>query len=305
MEFPGESSETILARHFSNDRGVTHWSQRFIDGPGTGFSKSFADDYLCTDGLPVSLSPLFDEDTDYDLLSSEMANRDGRMTQTIWSYNDQQWADPDAFFTTPRFNGSHNTGYSIKKWTSTNRALLVPGTGFDGIHLFRLGEIYLIYAEAKAELGTINQNDLDISINKLRDRVGMAHMELATLQRDPDSDFDGSISGIPSVSVIIDEVRRERRIELAAEGMRRDDIHRWKAGQLLVQTPLGAKFNPEVYPNAVGLPFARTNADGFIEPYQGNTRTRQFDENKNYLFPIPPSQIGLYPNGELTQNPGW
>ncbi|NKI27966.1 RagB/SusD family nutrient uptake outer membrane protein [Arenibacter sp. 6A1] len=311
LPLPGTSSETILARHFSTDLGITHWSQRFILLQAmTGISKSLADDFLAADGLPISLSPLFDETTDYDFIEDEMANRDPRMSQTIWNKGDLKLAGPDEYFNedngrVPPFNSNWPSGYAIKKFSNTDRSLQIPGAADDGVYIFRLGEIYLIYAEAKAELGTLSQSDLDISINLLRNRVGMPHMTLVDLVRDPDSDFDGSIAEIPAVSVLIDEIRRERRVELAAEGMRRDDIVRWKAGQLLAQNPLGAKFNPEVYPNAVNEPFARTNADGFIEPYQGTSRTRQFNEDKNYLYPIPPSQIGLYPNGELKQNPGW
>ncbi len=301
------SSETIIARNCSNDLGVTHWSQRFLGYQMTGLTKSLADSYLCTDGLPVSLSPLFNPETDYDYLELEVANRDPRMKQSIVTPGELHFSDPDQYYPNnlPYFNSVHPTGYMINKFRSTDRTLQVPGTGYDGIAVFRLGEIYLIYAEAKAELGTITQGDLDISINLLRDRVGMPPMVMNELQRDPNSYFDGSIPEIPAVPVIIDEIRRERRVELAAEGRRRDDIVRWKAGQLLARTPLGAKFNPEVYPNAEGQPWARTNEDGFIEPYQGSTRPRQFDENKNYLYPIPPAQIGLYPVGVLEQNPGW
>lgn len=311
MAKPGSSSETILARHFSTALGITHWSQRFIVGqPETGFSKSLADDYLCTDGLPVSLSPLFDKNTDYDFIQTEMANRDPRMTQSIWNKGDLLFTNPDEYFNealgrVPPLNINFPTGYSIKKFSKRERSLQVPDAADDGYPLFRLGEVYLIYAEAKAELGTLLQGDLDKSINILRDRVGMPHMELANLQADPDSDFNGSIPEVPAVSTLIDEIRRERRVELAAEGLRRDDLMRWKAGQLLAKNPLGAKFNPAVYPEAVGQPFARTNSEGFLEPYQGLTVNRQFNEQKNYFYPIPPSQIGLYKNDVLTQNPNW
>ncbi len=308
---PATSTETILSRTFSTALGVTSWSQRFIVGQAmTGFSKSFADDFLCKDGLPISLSPLFDKTKDYDHIEDEMENRDPRMTQSIWNKKDLVLASPDMYFNedngfVPPLNANFPTGYGIKKFSKTDRALQVPDAAGDGVPIFRLGEIYLIYAEAKAELGTLTQGDLDLSINKLRDRVGMPHMMIGNLVRDPDSDFDGSIVEVPAISVLLDEIRRERRVELGAEGMRRDDLMRWKTGQFLAQTPLGAKFNPLVYPAAVNQPFARTNAEGFIEPYKGLTFVRQFDERKNYLYPIPPSQIGLYPSGVLTQNPGW
>lgn len=310
LKSPGESTETILARHYDIGQNTGgHWSQRFIILQAmTGVSKSLADDFLCTDGLPISLSPLFDSDTDYDFIQDEMANRDPRMHQSIFNKDVIRLSDPDQYFNEdqlPPFNQNFNTGYAIRKFSKLDRALQVPSAADDGSPVFRLGEVLLTFAEAKAELGTLTQTDLDNSINLLRDRVGMPHMVMATLVRDPDSNFDGSLSEIPAVSILIDEVRRERRIELACEGFRRDDLMRWKAGQLLTLTPLGAKFNATVYPDAVGQNFARTNADGFIEPYQGGTRPRVFDENKHYLFPIPPSEIGLYPNGELEQNPGW
>lgn len=310
LRSPGESSETILARHYDINQGAGgHWSQRFIVLQAmTGLSKSLADDYLCTDGLPISLSPLFDSSTDYDLIQDEMANRDPRMPQTIFNKGVPRFSDPVEYFNEeqlPPFNRFWPTGYAVRKFSKLDRTLQIPSAGDDGAPVFRLGEIYLINAEAKAELGTITQEDVNTTINLLRERVGMPPMLIGSLVRDPDSNFDGSQSEVPAVSVLIDEIRRERRIELAAEGFRRDDLMRWKAGQLLTLTPLGAKFNPSVYPDAVDQNFARTNADGFIEPYQGGTRPRLFDENKNYLFPIPPSEIGLYPNGELTQNPGW
>ncbi|WP_420604003.1 RagB/SusD family nutrient uptake outer membrane protein [Flagellimonas sp.] len=310
LHSPGTSSETILARHFDIGQNTGgHWSQRFIILQAmTGISKSLADDFLCTDGLPVSLSPLFDPDTDYDLIQDEMANRDPRMHQTIFNKDVIRLSDPDEYFNedqVPPLNRFFPTGYVVRKFSKLDRALQVPSAADDGMPIFRLGEIYLIYAEARAELGTITQGDLDISINLLRGRVGMPDMTIAGVVRDPDSNFDGSLSEIPSVSVLIDEIRRERRVELACEGFRRDDLMRWKAGQLLTLTPLGAKFNPIIYPDAVDQNFARTNSEGFLEPYQGGTRPRLFDENKNYLYPIPPSEIGLYPNGELTQNPGW
>src|SRR5690606_26286118 len=87
-------------------------------------------------------------------------------------------------------------------------------------------ETLLIYAEAKAELGEASQAVIDQTINKIRDRVGMPHMTIAALQKDPNSTF-------PTLPVLLDEIRRERRVELAQEGFRFDDIIRWKAGELI------------------------------------------------------------------------
>ncbi|PSL42893.1 SusD-like starch-binding protein associating with outer membrane [Chitinophaga niastensis] len=110
--------------------------------------------------------------------------------------------------------------------------------GTTALILFRYAEVLLNYAEAKAELGIINQGDIDLSINKLRQRVGMPNLVMGAITPDPNWKF-------PSLSPIINEVRRERRIELACEGFRHDDILRWGAGgQLLTGwKPKGAKKN--------------------------------------------------------------
>ena len=91
------------------------------------------------------------------------------------------------------------------------------------------------YAEAKAELGTITQGDIDISIKKLRNRVGMPNLTLAGIPTDPNWDF-------PTLSPVINEIRRERKIELCLENLRLDDIMRWAAADELIigKRPKGA-----------------------------------------------------------------
>jgi hypothetical protein len=188
--------------------------------------------------------------------------------------------------------------------------------------IFRYGEILLIYAEARAELGILSQQDLDKSVNLLRDRAGMPHLTV-------DCPLDPVIAAkYPDVSGafqnVILEIRRERRIELACEGMRYDDLMRWKAGALLAKPFLG-----EYIP---GLGAYDWNGDGVIDvelvtntptqPYQrqvgvdiflsnGNSGnvvpnpslTKTFDESKNYLFPLPATELLL--NKSLAQNPNW
>lgn len=156
----------------------------------------------------------------------------------------------------------------------------------------------MTYAEAKAELGTITQADLDLSINKLRDRVQMPNLVLGSIVTDANW-------GFPALSPIINEVRRERRIELAVEGFRHDDIWRWAAADELIigKKPLGAK-----KAQWVGVPninIYNTNIDGYVEPYKnvGAMATGyKFRADRDYLLPIPLNQITL---AGYTQNPGW
>jgi hypothetical protein len=132
------------------------------------------------------------------------------------------------------------------------------------------------------------------TINLLRARAGVQPMTIAALQKDAGSDF-------PDVPVLIDEIRRERRVELAIEGFRYDDLMRWKAGELLAKPVLGMKFVQSQYPGVVVGKDLYVNAEGFILPYAVSLpQGRKF---KNYLFPLPLDELQL--NTNLKQNPGW
>ena len=171
--------------------------------------------------------------------------------------------------------------------------------------LFWLAEVYLIYAEASAELDqmgkyTLTQTDLNNTINKLRARGKVAPMILAGHQdpgyTDPKKDAD--------VTSLIWEIRRERRTELMMDGFRLQDLFRWKKGIYMDSNKnpdsfLGAKIQPPY--GAV-----RVNAQGYIMPYTV-AQQRAFVDPKNYLSAIPTSQILLYPPATQAtmQNPGW
>jgi len=127
----------------------------------------------------------------------------------------------------------------------------------------------------------------------------MPHMEIATLQKDPNSIF-------PTLPVLLDEIRRERRIELAADGFRFNDLLRWKAGDLINNpaTILGMKLlssvRAEYPPNQVAG--VVVDANDYIRIYT-NINARAWDD-KMYLYPIPTQEMTLNPNLK-PQNPGW
>jgi hypothetical protein len=190
-------------------------------------------------------------------------------------------------FTAPKFVsdklGSVTiTGYYFTKYVEVSTVSQVSKDQND-IHVIRLGEVLLNYAEARMEQGTLTQADLDLTINKLRDRVGMRHMIIAELAQ----------NGLD----LRNEIRRERRVELAREGQRWYDIIRWKQGALLAADVKGMKKSLALVPAQVSNIAA--DADGYIIVMTG----RQFDENKHYLWPVPLNQLQRNPN--LGQNPGW
>ncbi len=200
------------------------------------------------------------------------------------------------------------TGYCMYKGANTEYSQQTGAGGWMGSIIFRYTEALLIYAEAKAELGTITQADIDITINEIRDRVGMIHMDLNNITTDPDWDF-------PELSPAINEIRRERRIELAFESMRWDDLARWRAHRLITnQRPRGIRYigsNLEgTYYNFDGDPSIVVgenlfvDGQGLIDPYQVILPNGfGFDPERDYLSPIPSDEITL--NENLVQNPGW
>jgi starch-binding outer membrane protein, SusD/RagB family len=270
-----------------------------------GATKSFVEDYLCADGLPITLSPLYQGDAS---LRDVFENRDPRLRQTILHPDDVsrwEWNRNDQTRTYPRLPGMggqfDETGYSIVK-------VYEPVWGFGGYNVsekpgvvLRFGEALLNYAEAMAELGTITQADLDISINRLRDRANMPHLDLNP-PMDPRYADDG-------VSSLIVEIRRERRIELFIEGFRYDDLRRWKQGPKLRVPDFGIRFDDamkaEIDPE--GAAIVRTSEiDGieYIDIYKGTAwENPVFEESKHYFWPIPLSVISM--NDNISQTPGW
>lgn len=265
---------------------------------GWSVSKSLVDAYLCKCGKPISLCK--EHFLGHDSIQVELLNRDPRLTQTIcYPGKDLQKkimkpSIPGANIST----GNIPTGYQIIKcWVDDPAEYLRYQNGILDAPVFRYAETLLIFAEAKAELGECMQADIDKSINLLRRRAGMPDMVISDLVKDPASDF-------PGLLVLIDEIRRERRVELALEALRYDDLMRWKAGKLLEKTVRGMKFVPSQYPTVVVGKHIDVDEEGFILPYWNILPNgRKFDETKHYYFPLPTEELVINPN--LKQNPNW
>jgi hypothetical protein len=273
---------------------------RELGESGTGWSKNFVRSFLCADGLPTALSPLYKGD---DSLDAEAANRDPRFSQLIATRGFVLENNADGtknIFTLPQIGTSTApTGYMIIKCLSPDPAQWNAGQSTLDLFLFRYAEILLNEAEARAELGQCTQTVLDNTINQLRDRVGMPHMVITSLVKDPKSDF-------PALPALLDEIRRERRIELAADGFRFNDLMRWKAGTLInnPETILGMKLLPAIkdqYP-ASQVSGVQVDGNNYIRLYT-DINARAWDD-KMYLYPIPTQELTLNPN-LLPQNPGW
>ena len=284
------SSEAILVRKYGGE--IDHSYSLLLRNADIVPTKAFADMYLDNTGLPIT-----DPGSSflgYDEIDSEFQNRDPRMI------SDFMIPLVEGFFsgsdpTIPDLNENNptSTGYVAKKGLSPE-TLFRFNERQDRI-VFRYAEVLLIYAEASFELdGSINDAELDKSINKLRARVGMPSLTNAFV----------ATNGLDMLA----EIRRERTIELAQEGQEWDDGIRWKIAEIEQPKALkGFKFQPENYPT-IAVSTIRTDgqltvdADGFLV-YQ-DAQDRVFDPGKHYLFPIPLREIDL--NSEnIQQNPNW
>lgn len=123
-------------------------------------------------------------------------------------------------------------------------------------------------------------------------------MVIANIQTDTKWDF-------PSLSPVINEIRRERRVELAFEGFRKHDLFRWSAHNLFKgQRPKGAKFIQSDFPNMIIGQNIFVDGNGYVDPYQQLMPSGYgFIPTRNYLNPIPTQELTL--NANLGQNPGW
>ena len=307
-----KNKECILARIY--ETGVLmHETGRQAGSNGTGLSKDFVESFLCIDGKPISISDQYKGD---ETLDNEFENRDPRMYQivdnqhkpyTIINGERQTNPYPDCGAT------GAVTGYPCVKYRSPLQAQWEANqTSYDWF-VYRYAEVLLINAEANAELGQCTQAVLDQTINLLRDRVDMPHLT-TTPVADP-----AAINYGYSVSPLIYEIRRERRIELIAEGFRLDDLKRWN-GMTALENPktmFGVRVTDAVREQYKpgNITFGGEDGRPVIE-YQGKTYLYQYPskslndagrkwsaDDKRWLSPLPTDELTLNPN--LEQNPGW
>ena len=336
--------EVILARDYDRAQNVMHEANANTLSPTygrPGMNKKIVNSYLMTNGDRFTDQPGYETMQYYD----EMQNRDPRLTQTVVGPGYMRINSTTV--SSPNF-GASTTGYQITKWVTDASGDGYLGSSNDYI-LFRAAEVYLNYAEAKAELGTLTQDDLKISIKKIRDRVGMPNIDMLAANANPDPYLCAPETGYrnvtgPNKGVIL-EIRRERTIELCLEGHRYYDIIRWKEGKMFEQPFLGMYFpgltqgsgdnrydvfdmndgiagdkekvdiciytgkKPSVKNirkfYKLGEEFVLTDGDkGNIICHDIEKEPRQWNEERDYFFPIPTTERSLT-NGALTQNPGW
>lgn len=297
-----------------------------------GLTRKMVNTYLMKDGTAFTDQPGWQEMT----FLEETKNRDPRLAQSIRTPGYTRIGQTEVL--APDLSLSV-TGYQPIKFVQDPTA---SGGQVDrndrstcDLPVYRFAEVLLNYAEAKAELGTLTQTDLGNSINLIRRRVDMPDLNMSKANANPDRYLSDPATGYPNVTGsnkgVILEIRRERTIELNQEGFRFDDLVRWKAGACIDQDIYGMYFpgageydlggdgKPDIilYTSGTAKPSADSgvlvyeigkdilltgNNSGYVYYHKNIART-PFNEERDYLYPIPINERSLNPN--LTQNPGW
>ena len=328
--------EYILAIKFDYGLDIYHNATAFTLVPTQGrpgYTRKFINMYLMKDGTAFT-----DRTDGWQEMSfiDEVKDRDPRLAQSIRTPGYTRIGQTEVL--APDL-GTSVTGYQPIKFVQDPTA---SGGQVDrndrstcDIPVYRYAEVLLNYAEAKAELGTLTQADLDISVNEIRDRVGMPDLDMTKANANPDRYLSSEEYGFTNVNGtnkgVILEIRRERAIELMQEGFRFDDLVRWKAGYCIDQPITGMYFKgPGEYdlsgdgktdlilyaegtakPDAgtgvmvyqIGAEITLSDGNWGYLSYHKNVERTKFNEERDYLYPIPTNDRSL--NKNLTQNPGW
>lgn len=326
------NKEMIFYEDYSNELGRKHGAGARFDW-SSGLSRDLMEDYfVIEDGKAKTFQevPGYEKKTFLEVFE----NRDPRFGQTFMKPGFMRPGE-----TEPHRQKISMGGYPQVKFSPRTIDQIPWNMAYTDLPVIRYAEVLLMYAEAKAELGELTQNDIDLTINLIRDRVGVPRASLA--------EWLGKIDPIqanryPNVSSgqkgAILEVRRERRIELACEGFRYGDLMRWGAGKLMEKTPEGMYIDKLGYMDLTGdgqpdyaVVATKADADAIsqtdkekykltIEVLEGNTfeltggdkgyirmiaqvGNWNFIIPKYYYNPIATKDIVLNPN--LVQNKYW
>ena len=301
------NQEVILWKKYDKSLNLSHNSQVYHTSRTNTRSATleFVESFLGKDGNPIDYHKLAKTTKGTDFLKYLGSNSDPRLSKTIWIPGDVMWNSINGYkkFDLPYIGETGEylnlTGLQLRKGvdiTSAGAGGFFGGDCVTGAIIFRYAEVLLNYAEAKYELD--GQVDYNKSINLLRQRAGMPNFKVVS---DPNqkrfSDYGYTISDE------LFEIRRERRVELGAEGFRTQDYKRWAAHKLFQnKRPKGYPVVRSEFPDGTKIP--ATDLNGLLDPFKKNIpEGYKFKENRDYLECIPTNEITLNPN--LKPNPGW
>jgi starch-binding outer membrane protein, SusD/RagB family len=326
------TDETILSVALSlNLQVFSSANRRFISptyGNRPSLTRRFVNTYLNLDGTSFTSNPSYKTTQFVD----EVKNRDLRLKQTVRVGDYRRTENGVSVVAPPNFSQTY-TGYQPIKWCFDERYPYDDESRNDNAHIImRWGEVLLNKAEALAELGTMTNADWTATVGALRKRAGITGPTLTTMPTVADPYMVDFFKGKFTNPVLL-EVLRERGVELVFEGLRSDDLRRWRLGELFQESSLNGIYIPalgeydlngdgikDVYfyqgtkptSTTTGIAFVDvtvSSAVGRIQLSNGtsgevkwNPGAREWADKK-YLYPIP--ETDRTRNQALGQNPGW
>ncbi|MGN7722683.1 RagB/SusD family nutrient uptake outer membrane protein [Chitinophaga sp. 22620] len=326
------ADETILSVALSSNLQVySSANRRFISptyGNRPSLTRRFVNTYLNIDGTPFTSNAGYATTP----FVEEVKNRDLRLKQTIRLGDYRRTENGLPVVAPPNFNQTY-TGYQPIKWCYDERFPFDDESRNDNAHIImRWAEVLLNKAEALAELNRMTAADWAATIGALRKRAGITGATLTTLPTVADPYMIGFFANKFTNPVLL-EVLRERGVELIFEGLRPDDLRRWKLGDLFEDAPMNGMYVPalgeydlngdginDVYfyqgakppsttPGIAFVDVSPSTAVGRIQLSNGtsgevmwNPGRREWLDAK-YLYPIPQAVRDRNPN--LGQNPDW
>ena len=349
-DLSGQRGEVLLWRMYSEDAkvqnqvmGATHGygaievgdkTYIFSHGDNTGFTRSLVDSYLMTNGLPIyaSQSTYQGDKT----LESTMANRDLRLVTSVAKPGDKIMTlnGKDIMYQYPGLIAASgirvtSTGYIPRKGWADNDVTYNSAYPL-ALPIFRAAEAYLNYIEAYyLRYNTLEDATLKKYWMELRSRAGVDTDFQKTINAtDLSKEIDlARYSGKELVDKTLYNIRRERRSELIAEGMRKDDLYRWRSLDMMQNYWVeGMNYWDEFHTDfeaactACKLNYTAPNdasVSKYLRPQAMNELVKKYNgycfEEANYLSPLSydvfrmstPVEGGDVSTSVVYQNPGW
>lgn len=249
------NKEVLLWREYNLGLGIYHSVGEYTQNGygGTGVTRGFVDGFLMENGLPIYASNSGYKGDDY--ISTVRSGRDNRLViflkepgQRNIVYNLQGAVkavvtEPVPTIYTSDIAYSYSTGYCLRK-----------GNPIDGVHLTVSPGTYTASIAYRGVEALLNYMEASYERNKTLDATALGYWKLIRARAKVDTDINKTIAatemekealndwGAYSGGVLLSDkvlynIRRERRCELMAEGLRGMDLQRWRSYDQMIQTP--------------------------------------------------------------------
>jgi hypothetical protein len=336
-------SEVLLWRQY-NRTLVTHNVpvNAMAGNYAVGLTRSMVESFLMANGLPIYAAGSGYKGDDY--ITDVRQGRDGRLNlflkepgQKNVLLNLAQGTHATEIEPTPQiwessYEKKYSTGYTIRKGLNYDGAQAGNGAGYTGSITFRAVEAYLNYIEASYEKNGTLDGEARTYWQQIRARAGVStdiDKTIAATQMNKETADWGAYSANQLISPTLYNIRRERRNELMAEGLRYMDLKRWRAMDQMISTPYHVEgfklWGPmKSWYTAAQLTYGATNnasvvsdpaLSSYLRPHQIRSNADSYKGSRwtmaHYLNPIAAQHFLITATGgdvstsPIYQNPGW